>query len=134
MSTNLSDATHKFFEREFRIKQNALNRAAKRGELVWSPGTHNVRISSLQNDYRKAVIKRYERRFGKAPNLSKLNADHPVDLIVDSSATQRLKMLNESINKSVGSALKSAGRKAGLKGEEKKALKISGITQPKSNL
>ncbi|CDG22275.1 protein of unknown function [Xenorhabdus poinarii G6] len=80
--------------------------------LVWSPGTHNVRISSLQNDYRKAISERYERRFGKAPNLSKLNADHPVDLIVGGSATQRLKMLNESINKSVGSALKSAGRKA----------------------
>ncbi|MDE9430676.1 polymorphic toxin type 15 domain-containing protein, partial [Xenorhabdus bovienii] len=55
----------------------------------------------------------------KAPNLSKLNADHPVDLIVGGSATQRLKMLNESINKSVGSALKSAGRKAGLKAGDK---------------
>ncbi|MDE9434303.1 RHS repeat domain-containing protein [Xenorhabdus bovienii] len=115
LGTNLSDAERKFLEREFRIKQNALNRAAKRGELVWSPGTHNVRISSLQNSYRKAVSERYERIFGKAPNLSKLNADHPVDLIVGGSATQRLKMLNESINKSVGSALKSAGRKAGLK-------------------
>ncbi|SIP73387.1 hypothetical protein XIS1_1910002 [Xenorhabdus innexi] len=115
LSTNLSDAERKFLEREFKIKQNALNRAAKRGELVWSPGTHNVRISPLQNAYRKAVSERYERIFGKAPNLSKLNADHPVDLIVGGSATQRLKMLNESINKSVGSALKNAGRKAGLK-------------------
>ncbi|PHM70755.1 RHS repeat-associated core domain-containing protein [Xenorhabdus sp. KJ12.1] len=119
LGTNLSDAERKFLEREFRIKQNALNRAAKRGELVWSPGTHNVRISSLQSAYRKALSERYERIFGKAPNLSKLNADHPVDLIVGGSATQRLKMLNESINKSVGSALKSAGRQAGLKAGDK---------------
>ncbi|NHB63795.1 hypothetical protein C5472_22855 [Photorhabdus sp. RW14-46] len=116
---NLSDAERKFLEREFRIKQNALSRAAKRGELVWSPGTHDVRISSLQNSYRKAVAERYERMFNKAPDLSKLNADHPVDLIVGRSATQRLKMLNESINKSVGSSLKNAGRKAGLKAGDK---------------
>ncbi|SCZ74166.1 MULTISPECIES: RHS repeat-associated core domain-containing protein [Photorhabdus] len=116
---NLSDAERKFLEREFRIKQNALSRAAKRGELVWSPGTHDVRISSLQNSYRKAVAERYERMFNKAPDLSKLNADHPVDLIVGGSATQRLKMLNESINKSVGSSLKNAGRKAGLKAGDK---------------
>ncbi|WP_145957245.1 polymorphic toxin type 15 domain-containing protein [Serratia ficaria] len=37
---------------------------------------------------------------------TKLNADHPVDLIVGGSPTQRLQMLNESINKSVGSSLK----------------------------
>jgi hypothetical protein len=43
-----------------------------------------------------------------------LNADHPVDLIVGGSPTQRLQMLNESINKSVDSSLKNAGRKAGL--------------------
>ncbi|WP_261247515.1 RHS repeat-associated core domain-containing protein [Serratia ficaria] len=45
---------------------------------------------------------------------TKLNADHPVDLIVGGSPTQILQMLNESINKSVGSSLKNAGRKAGL--------------------
>ncbi|MFP9530320.1 hypothetical protein [Pectobacterium brasiliense] len=100
-------------------KQNALNRAAKRGELVWSPGTHDVRISSVQSSYRKAVSERYERMFGKAPDLSKLNADHPVDLIVGGSATQHLQMLNETINKSVGSALKNAGRKARLQPGDK---------------
>lgn len=53
--------------------------------------------------------------FGKAPDLTKFNADHPVDLIVGGSATQRLQMHNETINKSVGSSLKGAGRRAGLK-------------------
>lgn len=55
----------KYLERQFAKKQNALNRAAKRGELVWSPNTHDVRISSLQSSYRKAVAERYERMFGK---------------------------------------------------------------------
>ena len=53
--------------------------------------------------------------FWKKPDLSKLNADHPIDLIVGGSPTQKLQMLHESINKSVGSALKNAGRKSGLK-------------------
>ena len=75
---------------------------------------HDVRISSVQSSYRQAVSARYERIFGKSPDLTKLNADHPVDLIVGGSPTQRLQMLNESINKSVGSSLKNAGRKAGL--------------------
>ncbi|WP_433915661.1 RHS repeat domain-containing protein [Pectobacterium polaris] len=116
---NLSSAERNYLERQFMKKQNGLNRAAKRGELVWSPGTHDVRISSIQSSYRKAVSERYERMFGKAPDLSKLNADHPVDLIVGGSATQRLQMLNETINKSVGSALKNAGRKAGLQPGDK---------------
>ena len=112
---SLTNAEKKYLERQFAKKQNALNRAAKRGELVWSPNTHDVRISSLQSSYRKAVAERYERMFGKKPDLSKLNADHPIDLIVGGSPTQKLQMLHESINKSVGSALKNAGRKAGLK-------------------
>ncbi|MBK4340607.1 hypothetical protein JJQ37_27130, partial [Enterobacter hormaechei] len=63
---------------------------------------------------RQAVSARFEKMFGSAPDLSKLNADHPVDLIVGGSPTQRLQMLNETINKSVGSSLKNSGRKAGL--------------------
>jgi hypothetical protein len=47
-------------------------------------------------------------------DLSKLNADHPVDLVIGGSATQSLKLLNESINMSVGSSLLQAGRKAKL--------------------
>ncbi|MGG8165220.1 hypothetical protein PGO42_00375 [Klebsiella aerogenes] len=86
---------------------------------MWSPSTSDVRISSLQADYRKAIAERYVRLFGKAPDLSKLNADHPIDLIVGGSADQRLKMLNETINKSVGSSLKNAGRKAGLQAGDK---------------
>ena len=113
-STKLSSTERKFLERQFMKKMNALNRAAQRGELVWSPGTHEVRISSLQSSYRQAVSARFEKMFGSAPDLSKLNADHPVDLIVGGSPTQRLQMLNETINKSVGSSLKNAGRKAGL--------------------
>ncbi len=113
-STKLSSTERKFLERQFMKKMNALNRAAQRGELVWSPGTHEVRISSLQSSYRQAVSARFEKMFCSAPDLSKLNADHPVDLIVGGSPTQRLQMLNETINKSVGSSLKNAGRKAGL--------------------
>nr|WP_314725856.1 RHS repeat-associated core domain-containing protein [Serratia entomophila] len=113
-NSNLTNAERSYLERQFTKKQNALNRAAQRGELVWSPGTHDVRISSVQSSYRQAVAARYERMFGQAPDLTKLNADHPVDLIVGGSPTQRLQMLNESINKSVGSSLKNAGRKAGL--------------------
>jgi RHS repeat-associated protein len=111
---NLTSAERDYLERQFMKKQNALTRAAQRGELIWSPGTHDVRISSVQSYYRQAVSARYERIFGKSPDLTKLNADHPVDLIVGGSPTQRLQMLNESINKSVGSSLKNAGRKAGL--------------------
>jgi hypothetical protein len=51
---------------------------------------------------------------GKFPNLAKLNADHPIDLIVAGSPAQRLQILSESINKNVGSSLKNAGRKTGL--------------------
>ncbi|VVN75153.1 hypothetical protein PS712_00681 [Pseudomonas fluorescens] len=118
-NSELSSAERSFLEKQFMKKQNALNRAAKRGELIWSPGTHDVRISSVQASYRKAVAARFERMFGQAPDLSKLNADHPVDLIVGGSATQRLQMLNETINKSVGSSLKNAGRKAGLQPGDK---------------
>ncbi|MGK6329658.1 RHS repeat-associated core domain-containing protein, partial [Erwinia sp. DT-104] len=114
-NANLSDSERGFLERQFQKKQNALNRAAQRGELMWSPGTHDVRISSIQSSYRRRIAARYERMFGSSPDLTKLNADHPVDLIVGGSPTQRLQMLNESINKSVGSSLKNAGRKAGLK-------------------
>ncbi|RMS22765.1 hypothetical protein ALP69_200102 [Pseudomonas syringae pv. aceris] len=118
-SPSLSVAERSFLERQFAKKQNALTRAAARGDLVWSPGTHDVRISSLQGSYRKAVTARFERMYGQPPNLSKINADHPIDLIVGGSSTQRLQMLDESINKSVGSSLKNAGRKAGLKPGDK---------------
>ena len=57
--------------------------------------------------------------FGQSPDLSRFNADHPVDLIVGGTATQRLQMLNETINKSVGSSLKGADRRAGLRPGDK---------------
>ncbi|MDP2713463.1 RHS repeat-associated core domain-containing protein [Rheinheimera sp.] len=112
--SSLSVDELKFLQREFLIKKRAIERAANRGELVWSPNTADTRISSLQQAYRDAVKERYIRRFGVEPDLSKLNADHPVDLVIGGSATQRLKLLNESINKSVGSSLLQAGRKANL--------------------
>ncbi|KPX14898.1 hypothetical protein ALO71_200075 [Pseudomonas amygdali pv. dendropanacis] len=40
---NLSVAERSFLERQFAKKQNALTKAADRGDLVWSPGTHDVR-------------------------------------------------------------------------------------------
>ncbi|CAI2511301.1 Uncharacterized conserved protein [Serratia ficaria] len=46
-SSNLTNAERSYLERQFTKKQNAFNRAAQRGELVWSPGTHDVRISSV---------------------------------------------------------------------------------------
>lgn len=52
--------------------------------------------------------------FNQKLDMSRLNADHPVDLIIGGSGTQRLRMLNESVNKSIGASLLQAGRKAGL--------------------
>jgi hypothetical protein len=57
-SPNLTAVERHYLERQFMKKQNALNQAAQRGELVWSPGTHDVRISSVQSSYRQAVSAR----------------------------------------------------------------------------
>ncbi|MCK1794167.1 RHS repeat domain-containing protein, partial [Pseudomonas violetae] len=70
--SDLSASERGFLQRQFVKKQNALTRAANRGELVWSPGTHDVRISSLQGSYRKAVAARFERMYGHAPDLRKV--------------------------------------------------------------
>lgn len=101
-------------QREFQIKQGVIQRAASNGELAWTPDTGGIRVSSLQQAYRDNVAARFERRYGVQPDLSGLNADHPVDLILKGSPTQPLKLLDESINKSVGASLLQAGRKAGL--------------------
>lgn len=93
---------------------NDAQRAANRGELAFSPETGNVRISALQREYRNAVAARFERRYGKPLDMSRLNADHPADLIVAGSPEQRLRMLDESINKSVGSSLRQAAKRANL--------------------
>jgi hypothetical protein len=108
-----------YVEKEFKIKKNAVLRAAARGELKFTSPTGTVRLSTLQQSYRNAVADRFQRRFGVPPDLSRLNADHPVDLVVNGIPTQRLKLLDESINKSVGSALLQAARKAGLKSGDK---------------
>jgi hypothetical protein len=110
----LSKDERNYLETELRIKQRAIDRAASRGELVWTPDTSNVRISSLQDEYRDAVANRYRNIYGKELDLTRLNADHPVDLVIGGDPTQRLKLLDESINKSVGASLFQAGRKAGL--------------------
>lgn len=111
---NLTTEELNLYRKNFNIKKRALTRAAKNGQLKWSPNTDDIRISELQKSYRDAVSARYKRMFGKEADLSRLNADHPVDLIVGGSPTQRLKMLDETINKSVGASLKQSGRKAGL--------------------
>jgi hypothetical protein len=111
---NLTTEELNLYRKNFNIKKRALTRAAKNGQLKWSPNTDDIRISELQKSYRDAVSARYKRMFGKEANLSRLNEDHPVDLIVGGSPTQRLKMLDETINKSVGASLKQSGRKAGL--------------------
>jgi len=112
---NLTTEELNYYRKHFNIKKRALTRAAKNGQLKWSPNTDDIRISELQKSYRDAVSARYKRIFGKEPDLSRLNADHRVDLIVGGSPTQRLRMLDETINKSVGASLKQSGRKAGLK-------------------
>ncbi|MDP9933519.1 LysM peptidoglycan-binding domain-containing protein [Variovorax paradoxus] len=110
----LSASERSYLERELAIKQRALDRGAKNGELIWSPSTGEVRIGNLQEQYRQKVAERYLRRFGVEPDMTKLNADHPIDLIVGGKSDQRLKMLDASINKSVGVSLYQAGRAAGL--------------------
>lgn len=103
-----------FLQKQFLIKQRAIERAADRGELVFSPSTDDIRISSLQAAYRDEVASRFSRRYGVGLDMSRLNADHPVDLVIGGSPTQRLKLLDESINKSVGASLLQAARKANL--------------------
>ena len=110
----LSDTERTLLQKHFRIKSNAIQRAAKRGELKWSPGTSDVRISELQAAHRARVAERFERIFGQKLNMDTLNADHPMDLILGGVADQRLRMLNESINKSFGASFLQAGRKAKL--------------------
>ncbi len=112
--TDLTTAERAYLEKQWRIKKLALTRAANRGELRWSPGTDDVRISQLQADYRQAVAERFQRRYGRAPDISRLDADHPVDMIVGGDTDQNFRMLHRSINRSVGSSLKSAGRSQGL--------------------
>lgn len=101
-------------ERELAVKIRPLQRAARAGKLEYRPGTMDVRIGELQAEYRAEVAARYQRRFGIEPNLRLLDADHPLDLVVKGSPTQRLKMLNRSINRSVGSSLKQAAERLGL--------------------
>ncbi|HEY0174646.1 MAG TPA: Ig-like domain-containing protein, partial [Pyrinomonadaceae bacterium] len=112
--TDLSPEARATLEADFAVKQKALKRAARNGELEWSPGTDDVRISELQAQYRQAVSARYERRFGTKPDMSHLDADHMVDLIVGGAPDQSLKMIHFSINRSVGASLKKAGERLGL--------------------
>ena len=116
---NLSDDERRLIEQDFRIKTLVLQEAARREELVYSPNTDDVRISALQAKYRKEVIKRYKRRYGMEPDISLLDADHPVDLIVGGDADQRLKLLHQSVNRSIGSQLKRQAKKQKLKRGDK---------------
>jgi hypothetical protein len=112
--SRLSAADRTLLENDLNIKMRSLQSAARRGELRWSPGTDEVRISDLQAAYRARVIGRFQRRFGFEPDISRLDADHVVDLIVGGAADQRLKLIHMSINRSIGSSLKSAGERLGL--------------------
>lgn len=82
-------------------------------ESLCSPRARKIfRLKSLQTAYRDAVATRYERLYGESLDLTRMNADHPIDLVIGGSPTQPLKMLNGSINKSVGSALRQAAKRA----------------------
>lgn len=111
---SLSAGDLAYATKQFARKEASILRAGDRGELVFSPGTNGVRIESLQASYRDAVAARYESMYGQPLDLRRLNADHPVDLIIGGSPTQPLRMLNESVNKSVGSSLRQAAKRAGL--------------------
>lgn len=97
------------------FKKASLSRAASNGELRYTPDTEDIRIAELQREYRELVAARYRRMYGKEPDLSKLNADHPVDLCVGGAADQCLKLIHSRVNKSVGASLAQACRAAGLK-------------------
>jgi hypothetical protein len=101
-------------ERQYRVKRTAIQRAATQGQLRWTPDTDDIRISKLQRDYREAVASRFESIYGTPLDITRLDADHPVDLLIGGASTQRLKMLDRSINRSVGASLLRAGDKAGL--------------------
>ncbi|MBX9860540.1 MAG: hypothetical protein K2Y20_13275 [Sphingomonas sp.] len=103
-----------YLQKQFSRKELSIQRAANRGELTFSPGTDSVRIKSLQEAYRADVAARYESMYGKPLDLSRFNADHPVDLIVGGAADQRLRLLNDTINQSVGSSLRQAAKRANL--------------------
>jgi RHS repeat-associated protein len=111
---NLGAAERALIEADFNIKVRVLQKAAKNGELNYRPGTEDVRISELQAKYRQQVIERFERRYGKKPDIAKLDADHPVDLIVGGEADQALKLLHRSANRSIGSQLKKEAERLKL--------------------
>jgi hypothetical protein len=113
-NNRLSDAELTLVKRDFKRKINALQSAARRGELRFSPGTGDIRISELQQEYRERVLVRFEKMFGVQPDIKSLDADHPIDLIVGGPSTQSLKMLHRSVNRSVGVSLRLAGERAGL--------------------
>lgn len=112
--TSLSANDLAYVTKQFVRKEASILRAADSGDLVFSPGTKDFRIGSLQAAYRDAVATRYEGLYGKPLDLSRMNADHPIDLVIGGSPTQPLRMLNESVNKSVGSSLRQAAKRAGL--------------------
>jgi len=63
--TKLTNLERDYPERYFREKKNALNPSAQHGDLVWSSGTHDVRVSSVQNFYRQVITASFERIFEK---------------------------------------------------------------------
>lgn len=124
---NLSVAERAVVEKSYRVKTRAIQSAARRGELTFSPGTDAVRISELQVAHRTRVIERFERMFGTRPNLTRLDTDHPVDLIIGGPADHRLKLIHRSINRSIGSSLRNAAERAGLQpGAAIRSINIDG--------
>jgi len=111
----LSVQERKLIERDVKVKMRALESAAKRGELKFTPDTGQLRISHHQAAYRQRVVERYERMYGRMPNMSRLDADHPVDLVAGGIVDQRLKLLHTSVNRSIGSSIKAAADGAGTR-------------------
>ena len=126
-NSSLSAAERAVVEKSFRVKTRAIQSAARRGELTFSPGTDAVRISELQAAHRTRVIERFERMFGTRPNLTRLDADHPVDLTIGGAVDQRLQLIHRSINRSIGSSLRNAAERAGLQpGDAIRSINIDG--------
>ncbi|MCZ7606401.1 MAG: HINT domain-containing protein [Planctomycetota bacterium] len=101
--------------RDYTRKKRALNRhQEEHGAFTYSPDTGDVRIAEAQSAYRKAVGERYKRRFGKDLDMSRLDADHPVDMIAGGHPGQALKMRSSGINRSIGSQITRRTEALGL--------------------
>ena len=118
----LSDTSIPAFKRKaarahFDRKMSALQAAARRGDLKYTPGTDTIREAALQAKFR-ADMK--AKKLDISPfTWDEVEADHTLDLVAGGAADGHMTMLSKGVNSSVGAQLKSQGAKLGLKGDER---------------